>query len=110
MPRGWPCSSLAAARPGADNPHDFVNRYVTWGAGPRATKHLLLAAKSHAALSGRACVSTDDVKAVALPALRHRIMMNYDAEMEDLRSDEIIRRLLDAAESEAARPSLFLKS
>ncbi len=98
------------SRPAEDNPHAFVNQYVTWGAGPRGAKHLLLAAKSHAALNGRECVSLEDVRAVALPALRHRIMMNYDAEMEGVRSDDIVPRLLEAAEVEANRQIAFLKS
>ena len=72
---------------------DFVSKYVSWGAGPRASQYLMLGAKTRAMLKGRAYVSTDDVRAVAAPVLRHRIVTNFNAEAEGVTSDEIVRRL-----------------
>jgi MoxR-like ATPase len=73
---------------------DFVKKYVTWGAGPRAGQNLILAAKARALLKGRPYVATEDVKAVALPVLRHRVITNYNAEADRITSDEIVRKLL----------------
>ncbi|MDA1164730.1 MAG: MoxR family ATPase [Planctomycetota bacterium] len=72
---------------------DFITKYVSWGAGPRASQYLILGAKARAMLKGRAYVSTDDVKAVAAPVLRHRIVTNFNAEADGVTSDEIVRRL-----------------
>lgn len=74
---------------------DFVRQYVSWGAGPRASQYLVLGAKARAMLHGRAYVSTDDVRAVAHPVLRHRIITNFNAEAEGVKPDEIIRRLAE---------------
>ena len=73
---------------------DFIRDYVTWGAGPRASQFLILAAKARAVLHGRYYVSCEDVRAVALPVLRHRIITNFNAEAEGIRPDDIIRRLI----------------
>jgi MoxR-like ATPase len=74
---------------------DFVRDYVTWGAGPRASQFLILAAKARALLHGRYYVSCEDVRAVAAPVLRHRIITNFNAEAEGIKPDEIVRRLSD---------------
>jgi len=74
---------------------DFVKQYVSWGAGPRASQYLILGAKARAMLHVRAYVSTDDVRAVAAPVLRHRIITNFNAEAEGIKPDDIIRRLAD---------------
>jgi MoxR-like ATPase len=74
---------------------DFVRDYVTWGAGPRATQYLILAAKARAVLHGRYYVSTEDVRAVAKPVLRHRIITNFNAEAEGIRPDDVVQRLID---------------
>jgi MoxR-like ATPase len=74
---------------------DFVTRYVTWGAGPRATQYLVLGAKARAVLHGRTYVSCADVRSVAAPVLRHRIITNYSAEAEGIRPDDIVQRLAD---------------
>ena len=79
--------------PDADVP-DFVKKYVTWGAGPRAGQNLILAAKARALLRGRTYVAIEDVKAVALPVLRHRVITNYNAEADRVTPDEIVRKLL----------------
>jgi MoxR-like ATPase len=74
---------------------DFIRDYVTWGAGPRASQFLVLAAKARAVLHGRYYVSCEDIRAVAPPVLRHRIITNFNAEAEGIKPDEIVRRLSD---------------
>ena len=69
-----------------------MREYVSWGAGPRASQYLILGAKARAVLYGRFHATTDDVRAVAFPVLRHRIMTNFNAEAEGIKPDEIIRR------------------
>jgi MoxR-like ATPase len=81
---------------------DFVQKYVSWGAGPRASQYLILGAKARAMLHGREYVSTDDVRAVALPVLRHRIITNFNAEAEGIRPDDVIRRLAELISSDSA--------
>ena len=75
---------------------DFIQQWVTWGAGPRAVQYLLLGGKARAALEGRTFVTTDDVRAVAHPVLRHRIITNFNAESEGITPDRIVDRLLEA--------------
>ena len=85
---------------------DVVRQRVAWGAGPRASQYMILAAKARALLKGRLYVSTEDVQAVAKPVLRHRVLTNYGAEAEGYTSDRLIDDLMDmipAAESEALR-------
>ncbi len=76
----------------------FVKESVAWGAGPRASQFLVLGAKARAALHGRAGATEEDVKAVAKPVLRHRILMNFAAEAEGLTSDDLIDRILDTVD------------
>jgi MoxR-like ATPase len=83
------------ARPKEAEVPDFIRDYVTWGAGPRATQFLILAAKARAVLHGRYYVSCEDVRAVAAPVLRHRIITNFNAEAEGIKPDDIVRRLID---------------
>ena len=73
----------------------FIRDYVRWGAGPRASQYLVLGAKARAVLQGRFYASCDDIRAVAYPVLRHRILTNFNAEAEGLQPDDIIGRLLD---------------
>jgi len=73
----------------------FIDEYLAWGAGPRAGQSLILAAKAKAALAGRPSVSVDDLRAVAPQVLRHRIVVNYNAQADGLTSDAIVQRLLD---------------
>jgi MoxR-like ATPase len=73
---------------------DFVNEYVSWGAGPRASQYMVLAAKARAALLGRHYVASDDIRAVAAPVLRHRIVTNFNAEAEGVTPDQIVTRLV----------------
>jgi MoxR-like ATPase len=87
-------SRVAASKGNGDVP-DFVREYVTWGAGPRASQFLILAAKARAVLHGRYYVSCEDVRAVAPAVLRHRIITNFNAEAEGIKPDDIVRRLTD---------------
>ncbi len=98
-------------RKGEGQVPDFINEYVAWGAGPRASQYLILAGKARALLKGRYHVSTEDIRQVALPVLRHRIVTNFNAEAEGMRSDAIVKRLMehiprqqyDEADANAAR-------
>jgi MoxR-like ATPase len=74
---------------------DFIGEYVAWGAGPRASQYLILAGKARALLKGRYHVSTEDIRQVALPVLRHRIVTNFNAEAEGMKSDAIVKRLIE---------------
>ena len=75
--------------------YDFVDRYIAWGAGPRASQYLILAAKARAILGGRTHAEPEDIKAVAHPVLRHRLITNFNAEADGVSSDEVISRLLE---------------
>lgn len=74
---------------------EFVKSYVSWGAGPRASQSLILAAKAKALLSGKTFVGTEEVLAVTLPVLRHRVITNFNAEAEGIGPDDVIRRLVE---------------
>ncbi|HKK69121.1 MAG TPA: AAA family ATPase, partial [Bacteroidales bacterium] len=83
--------SLAAkTRPGTDRQHPVTEKYIQWGAGPRASQYLVVGAKAHAVLHGKYSPDIEDVKAVAKIILRHRIIKNYKAEAERLSVEEII--------------------
>ena len=75
---------------------EFVRKWVRWGAGPRAGQALLLGAKARALIEGRSVAAPEDVREVALPVLRHRILLNFEAEADGIDSDQIVNRLLDA--------------
>jgi MoxR-like ATPase len=78
-----------------DNPlsNDFIKNYLDWGAGPRASQNLILAAKTHAALNGKFSPDIEDVQAVAIGILRHRIIKNYKADAEGINEEMIIKKL-----------------
>ena len=84
-------------RPAPDAP-DFIQDWVQWGAGPRASQYLVLGAKARAILHGRYHVSYEDIKAVAIPVLRHRILTNFNAEADGITSLDIINKLLENVE------------
>ena len=87
--------SLASkTRPGTQNAHTWAKEYLTWGAGPRASQYLVIGAKCHSVLHGKYSPDIEDVKAVAIPVLRHRIVRNYKAEAEGIREEAIINHLL----------------
>jgi MoxR-like ATPase len=73
---------------------DFVRNYVNWGAGPRASQYLVLGAKARAVLQGRYFATCEDIRAVAAPVLRHRIMTNFNAEADGIKPDDIVKRLI----------------
>ncbi len=83
------------SRPQHEQAPDFVRQYVAWGAGPRASQYIILAAKARALLRGRHHVSQDDINVVAYPVLRHRILTNFNAEAEGIKPDRIISRLIE---------------
>lgn len=84
----------AKTRPNSEFATDAINKYISWGAGPRASQFLVLGAKCHAAVTGKYSPDIEDVKAVAEPILRHRIVRNYRAEAEGLSIEKIIKDLL----------------
>jgi MoxR-like ATPase len=88
---------VRATRPsaGTEAPPDFVKTWVRWGAGPRAGQALLLGAKAHALLENRSVVAHEDIRAVTLPVLRHRILLNFQAEADGVDADTLVSRLLE---------------
>jgi MoxR-like ATPase len=82
-------------RPKTPGVPGFVNEYLSWGAGPRASQYLVLAAKARAVLDGRFAASVEDVRAVARPVLRHRVLTNFHAESEGISSAALVDRLLE---------------
>jgi MoxR-like ATPase len=91
---------VRATRPESEDAPDFVNQYVTWGAGPRACQALLLGAKANALLDGRVHASFDDVRYVARPVLRHRLVTSFRAESDGVRPDHLVEKLCaDLAEA-----------
>jgi MoxR-like ATPase len=87
-------SLVNATRPKGDYTYDFVRQYVTWGAGPRASQSLVLAAKAHAIVRERLHTAIEDVQAVAAPILRHRVKTSFEAESEGITVDDLIQRLI----------------
>ena len=85
---------VGSTRVNSDNATEITKKYITWGAGPRASQYLIIGAKCHAAMMGRYSPDIDDVKAVAKPILRHRLVKNYKAEAEGYSMDRIIETLL----------------
>jgi MoxR-like ATPase len=83
-------------RPGKDGAPDFIDQFVRWGAGPRASQYLVLGAKARAVLHGRYFATAADVRAVAPPVLRHRVLTNFNAEAEEIKPDDIVRRLINS--------------
>lgn len=86
---------VRATRPKDDASPDFVKKLVDWGAGPRAGQYLIAGAKAMAAMDGRPHVTTDDVRRVAIPVLRHRIATNFQAQAEGMDSETIVNRLIE---------------
>ena len=91
---------VRATRPSETNAPDFIKKWVNWGAGPRASQYLILAAKAKAILEGRPTPGPDDIKFAAYPVLRHRIVTSFNAEADGVDSIEIIRRVLGAVKEE----------
>jgi len=85
---------VAKTRPDSDFAPEDVKKYLSWGAGPRASQFLVLAAKCHAAINGKYSPDIEDVKAISYPVLRHRIVRNYKAEAEGMSVEKLIHSLL----------------
>ena len=85
---------VVKTRPESEDAPDLVKQYIDWGAGPRASQNLILAAKTHAALAGKYSPDIEDVQAIATPVLRHRLLKNYKAEAEGKHIDGLIQALL----------------
>ncbi len=90
------------SRPNTQDAPDFIKDWVNWGAGPRASQYLVLGAKARAITHGRYHVSYDDIRAVAKPVLRHRILTNFNAEADGISSLDIIDRLLELVQPSEA--------
>ena len=98
VPAGPEATRLAvdlvrATRPGPDAPEP-VRQWVAWGAGPRASQFLILGGKARALLHGRSAVSREDVRALAVPVLQHRVLLNFRAEAEGVKAADLVRQLL----------------
>ena len=87
---------VRATRPDEPGAPDFIRRQVQWGAGPRAGQYLILGAKARAVLYGRFAASREDVRALAVPVLQHRVLKNFRADAEGVKTPDIIRRLVEA--------------
>ena len=87
---------VRATRPGETEAPDFVNNWVSWGCGPRACLNLISGAKARAILRGRYNVAMEDVRALALPVLRHRMGLNFAAQSEGVDTDHVVKNLLEA--------------
>ncbi len=90
---GYAVNLVNSTRPSRESAPDFVKHYIDWGAGPRASQNLILGAKAHAATHNKYSPDIEDVKAVAMGILRHRIIKNYKAEAEGISEEDIIRKL-----------------
>ena len=85
---------VSKTRPNSSHSTEMVNKYLSWGAGPRASQYLIIGAKTHAAIKGKYSPDIEDVQAVAESILRHRIVRNYIAEAEGYTIERIIKELL----------------
>jgi MoxR-like ATPase len=82
-------------RPNESNSSDYIKKWISWGAGPRASQYLILAAKTRAIVQGRFSPNIDDVKSAMVPVLRHRIITNFNAEAEGISSVDVINKLME---------------
>ncbi len=101
LPAAKPALRYAAAIVRATRPDEptllpIVKQYVRWGAGPRAGQALILGAKAHALLNGRHTVAPEDIRRVAYPVLRHRVLLNFEGEAEGVTADALVADLLHA--------------
>ncbi|MCC5838491.1 MAG: MoxR family ATPase [Opitutales bacterium] len=90
---GYAVRLARSTRPSQSDAPEFIRKQVKWGAGSRAAQALVLAGKARALLNGRYTVSVEDIRALALPVLRHRVIPNFHAEADGIRSDDIVRKL-----------------
>jgi MoxR-like ATPase len=85
---------VSATRPGEDSKFPYINDWIRWGAGPRASQYLILAAKVRAVLLGKVTPDISDVREMALPVLRHRMVISYNAEADNIFVGDIVLKLL----------------
>jgi MoxR-like ATPase len=85
---------VRSTRPGQDEEQELIRKWVSWGAGPRASQYLVYAAKTRAALDNRLTPSVDDIKQIAEIVLQHRIIVTFAAEAEGINSKDIVKKLL----------------
>jgi len=85
---------VSKTRPNTERAHEWANKYLSWGAGPRASQYLIIGAKANALMSGKFSPDIEDVKKVAVPVLRHRLVRNYTAQAEGISIEEIVLNLL----------------
>jgi MoxR-like ATPase len=93
---GYAVRVAGATRPGNSSAAEIARKNLKWGAGSRASQALVLAGKARALLNGRYNVAIEDVRALAVPVLRHRIILNFHAEAEGIRPESIISEILDS--------------
>lgn len=86
-------SLVSRTRPNTEKAHEWSNKYLSWGAGPRASQYLIIGAKGNALLRGKYSPDIEDVQEVAVPILRHRLIRNYTAEAEGIKIEEIINKI-----------------
>jgi len=98
--QGYAIRLTLGSHPGSPYASPLVNKYVRYGASPRAAQALVLAGKIHAITRGNAFVSVEDIRAVAMPALRHRLLLNFEGEAEQVNADTIVTELLGAVPAE----------
>ena len=91
---------VRSTRPKDKHAPDYIRQWMNWGAGPRASQTLILGSKARAILDGRYAVSIEDIKALAYPALRHRIILNFHAEAEGITTNQVISKLLETVPTE----------
>ena len=91
---------VSATRPGEGPDVDGIHKYITYGASPRASQFLVLGGKARAILSGRYHVDFADIRALAVPVLRHRLVLNFHARADNLDSDTLVERLLRVVKNE----------
>ena len=92
---------VRASRPSDSLARDFIKEWIAWGAGPRASQYLILGGKARALINGRFAVSCEDVRALAEPVLKHRLIVNYKAEAEGIDSAQIIKLLLEEVKEDS---------
>jgi MoxR-like ATPase len=90
---------VGMTRPDRDQAPDFIREWINWGAGPRASQYLILGAKTRAILDGRTTPDIGDVKYMAKPVLRHRLVTNFNAEAEGVSTTDIIEKLIEESGS-----------
>ena len=92
---------VRSTRPGSESP-EFINDWVSWGCGPRACLNLIIGSKARAILRGRFSVAIEDVQALALPVLRHRMGLNFAAQSDGVNTDDVVTQLLEAIPADGA--------